>query len=202
MVWSDDGQLGVADSDKTEGGAGCGNRIGGWRLDQGATEWTEVFDRQAGVVHGLAAAGSLVIVTGRGWCTAADWGWTLVSTDGGRTWDPDLSWTGAQFTCVADVAIAAGVAVMLGCPEDGHPIWRSVLPEVPVEPTDLRSRHPWADITVLSRTNPGAGKRDRGDQRPRAGHPLSVNDRDCRPPGTRTDVPAPPFVPERITRPR
>ena len=134
IVWADDGPLVVADSDKTDGGAGCGNRIGGWRLDRGATDWTEVFDRQAGVVYGLAAAGSLVIVTGGGWCTAGDWGWTLVSTDGGRAWDPDLSWSGAQFTCVADVAIAGGVAVMLGCPEDGHPIWRAVLPDVPATP--------------------------------------------------------------------
>ena len=134
IVWSDNGPLVVADSDKTEGGAGCGNRIGGWRLDQGVTEWTEVFDRQAGVVYGLAAADLLVIVTGSGWCTAGDWGWTLVSTDGGRTWDPDLSWTGAPLTCLADVAIAAGVAVMLGCPEDGHPIWRAALPGVAVTP--------------------------------------------------------------------
>lgn len=128
IIWSDGGPLVIADSDKEAGGAGCGNRVGGWRLDTAATAWTEVLDRQAAIAHGLAAEGTLVIVPGGGWCTAPDWGWTLVSTDGGRTWDPDLSWTGRPGTCVGDVAIKDGVAVMLGCPDDGHPIWRAELP--------------------------------------------------------------------------
>jgi hypothetical protein len=135
LFWAGDIATVASDSSKEEGGVGCGNRLGVWRLEPGGT-WEEVVDRQASVVYGAASDGATVILTGQGWCTAPDWGWTLVSTDGGRTWDPDLSWTGRSGTCVSDVAIDGGIAVIEGCAEGEPSLWRAELVAVaPVEPS-------------------------------------------------------------------
>ena len=91
-----------------------GNRLGGWRLEADGT-WDEVIYRKPAFSTSQAAEGDAVIVTGFGWDHSRQWAWTLVSFDGGRTWDDGSSWTGANGSCLGDVAIRRGVAVMVGC---------------------------------------------------------------------------------------
>ena len=119
MLFADDG---------APGGGSFGNRLGGWLLGSGGT-WTRVLDRQPAFSIWQAGDGDAVIVVGQGWDVADQrWPWTLVSLDGGRTWDPDLSWIGAAGSCVGAVAIGDNLAVMLGCDRTEPAIWAAPLP--------------------------------------------------------------------------
>ena len=118
-----------SDDDRPDA-AGFGNALGGWRSGSDAT-WNLVLARQPGFTIHQAVEGDIVIVVGQSWDPAdQEWSWTLVSTDGARTWDPELSWTGAPGTRLGDVAIHAGVAVMLGCPDGESPICVAAVPSV------------------------------------------------------------------------
>jgi AbrB family looped-hinge helix DNA binding protein len=134
LRWVNDALLVLADSRAQAGGVDCGNRLGAWRQEPGTVDWALVADRQAALGYTSAVDGDLVIVTGRSWCTAPTWGWILVSVDGGRTWHPTLSWTGASGTCVHDVEIRDHVAVMEGCVEGGPSLWRAEVASVGAAP--------------------------------------------------------------------
>lgn len=137
LLWADGAPLLISDSGKQEGSEGCGNRLGTWWLgDDGG--WDEVLDRQPAFVYGAAAEGTSLVLVGYSWCRGDDeWAWILVSSDGGRTWDPGLSWTGAPGSCLYEVAIRDRTVVMLGCaPDQAAPatavpaIWTADLPPV------------------------------------------------------------------------
>ncbi|MEX1297333.1 MAG: hypothetical protein AB1Z67_14315 [Candidatus Limnocylindrales bacterium] len=133
MLWAADGLLLLGDNADREGNEGCGNRLGVWRLDEDVASWTEVLDRQPAFVNGAAAEGDWVVLTGRSWCPG-DWAWTLISRDGGRSWDPDLSWVGDYGTCLGQVAIHDGNVVVFGCgkaTEDGPLAWVAFFPPDP-----------------------------------------------------------------------
>lgn len=136
LLWADGASLVFADNGDPDGMEGCGNRLGVWRLERDG--WVKTLDRQAAAVNGADADGRTVILTGDSWCQPVDenaeWSWILVSWDGGRTWDPETSWVGAPDTCVGDVAIHDGRAVLLACSvrsigEPPHPaFWVTDLP--------------------------------------------------------------------------
>ncbi|MFV2063513.1 MAG: hypothetical protein ACC726_08360 [Chloroflexota bacterium] len=116
LLWTDGAPLLLSDNDDEQGNEGCGNRLGAWRLGEDEV-WAEILDRQPAFVHGAAADGRWVILTGKSWC-AGEWAWILVSSDGGRTWDPDLSWTGRRGTCRGEAAVHGGTAIVLACTRD------------------------------------------------------------------------------------
>ena len=120
LLWTDDGALLFGDN-RAAGNEGCGNRLGTWRLeDEGG--WVETLDRQPAVAKGAAADGTTVLVAGKSWC-AGEWAWVIGSADGGRTWDPDLSWVGPLGSCRGEVAIADGAAVVVDCADGDTLLW-------------------------------------------------------------------------------
>lgn len=136
LLWTDGTSLVYGDNADRDGAESCGNRQSVWRLE--ADGWMETLDRQAMAVYDGAAHRSTVILVGDSWCLPSDrlaeWAWILVSNDGGRTWDPDTSWVGADRTCFSEVAIHDGTAVMLACgiqrfDDPPHPaVWVADLP--------------------------------------------------------------------------
>jgi hypothetical protein len=124
LLWTSDGVLLLGDNRAEEGSEACGNRLGAWRLDEDGT-WVETLDRQPAFVHGAAAEGATVLVAGRSWC-AGEWAWIIGSADGGRTWDPDLSWIGPLGSCRGEVAIADGTAVVVDCADQQALLWAEV----------------------------------------------------------------------------
>ncbi len=123
LLWTADGALVLGDNG-AEGGEACGNRLGAWRLDQDGT-WVETLDRQPAVAKGAAADGATVLVAGKSWC-AGEWAWVIGSADGGRTWDPDLSWIGPLGSCRGEMAIADGTAVVVDCAAQQALLWAAV----------------------------------------------------------------------------
>lgn len=114
-------------ADDSGPGTGHGNHLGAWRLEPDGS-WTRIVDAQAAFTKDQAAGDGWVVAVGRSWTSVHDWAWTLVSQDGGRTWDPDLGWIGGAGSCAGDVAIRAGTAVMLGCDPAQAPVWTAILP--------------------------------------------------------------------------
>ena len=138
LLWTSDGVLLLGDNRAEEGSEACGNRLGAWRLDEDGT-WVETLDRQPAFVHGAAADGATVLVAGRSWC-AGEWAWIIGSADGGRTWDPDLSWIGPTGSCRGEVAIAAGTAVVVDCAAQQALLWAAVPASVADGQTGLPPR--------------------------------------------------------------
>ncbi len=123
LLWTADGALLFGD-DRAAGNEGCGNRLGAWRLeDEGG--WVETLDRQPAVAKGVAADGATVLVAGKSWC-AGEWAWVIGSSDGGRTWHPDLSWVGPLGSCRGEVAIADGTAVVVDCADGDALLWTTL----------------------------------------------------------------------------
>ena len=114
----------LGDNRAEEGSEACGIRLGAWRLDEDGT-WVETLDRQPAFVHGAAADGATVLVAGRSWC-AGEWAWIIGSADGGRTWDPDLSWIGPTRSCRGEIAIADGTAIVVDCAAQQALLWAAV----------------------------------------------------------------------------
>jgi hypothetical protein len=113
-------------ADDSGPGTGHGNHLGAWRLEPDGS-WTRILDAQAAFTNDQAAAEGWLIVVGRSWTSVHDWAWTLVSRDGGRTWDSDLGWIGAAGSCAGDVAIRDETVVMLGCDPAQAPVWTATL---------------------------------------------------------------------------
>jgi len=130
MLRAADSLLLIGENDDRVGAEGCGNRLAVWRLDEADATWIEVLDRQPAFVNGAASDGDWVVLAGRSWCPG-EWAWTLVSRDGGLSWDPDLSWTGDHGTCLGPVAIHDGTVVVFACGkalEGGPMVWVASLP--------------------------------------------------------------------------
>ena len=108
--------------------------------------WTKVVDQQPSFTSNQAAEGLIVIVVGESWNQSdARWPWTLVSLDGGRTWDRELSWSGVDGGCLGQVVTGAGMAVMVGCEEAQPAIWTTRLPAVASEPSGIVPPRPDPD---------------------------------------------------------
>lgn len=103
-----------------------------WRLEAGESNWTLVASSvEETETQGLAAEGDTVVVSGLvrdSYGPSRAFGWTLVSQDGGQTFDPSLGWSGPEGSCVRSVAIRDGVAIMVGCSDGGPLLWRAELP--------------------------------------------------------------------------
>ncbi|MFN8623006.1 MAG: hypothetical protein U0869_19885 [Chloroflexota bacterium] len=109
-----------------------GRDPGIWLLEPNGT-WLRVVGatRVETDISGIATDGDVVVVAGNAIPNDSPgrrWAWTLVSTDGGRTFDPALGWAGPFGSCVGQVAIHDGVAVMLGCAPGSTMIWSASLP--------------------------------------------------------------------------
>jgi hypothetical protein len=82
--------------------------------------WTQTLHEPSILMTGLVAAGTLVIVTGQRYDPGSDsWPRIIVSTDGGASWDPDLSWSGVPGGCVHEPAADGTRLVLLSC-DDGR----------------------------------------------------------------------------------
>lgn len=116
-------------------GRGYGNNMVAWVSEPDGT-WTQVLDLQPAYVHSMVADGDTVIASGESWAPGPEgldgedirWAWTLVSLDGGRTWDPASSWTGAVDSCLWGIAVHDGTAVMIGCVPGDPPMYATALP--------------------------------------------------------------------------
>ena len=106
-----------------------GTGAGIWRLEPDGSWTRAVSSVEETATHGLATDGRVVIASGvvREW-SPGTFAWTLVSMDGGITFDPELAWRGTVDSCVRGVAIHAGVAVMIGCTDGAATLWRAELP--------------------------------------------------------------------------
>lgn len=78
---------------------------------------------------GLVATGSLVVAATTGYDAGADtWPRLFVSTDGGATWDPGLSWSGPRGGCTRDLATDGARLVLFGCDEGTPTLWHADVP--------------------------------------------------------------------------
>jgi hypothetical protein len=96
---------------------GRDNAIEVWLRDADG-EWTRSLRESWTSLSSLVASGRLVIAAGRSRSGLESWPRILVSADGGASWDPDLSWSGAPDGCARDLATDATRLVLFGC-DDG-----------------------------------------------------------------------------------
>jgi hypothetical protein len=114
---------------------GPGDRVEAWLRDADGG-WTRSLRESWTSLGSLVASGRLVIAAGRSRSGLESWPRILVSTDGGATWDPDLSWSGTPGGCARDLAANGTRLVLLGCDdgpdtilEPGAPtLWHADLP--------------------------------------------------------------------------
>lgn len=123
----------------------AGNNALAWRTD-GGTIGAPTIQRQPGTIEGVIRDGDTVMLMGSAGGPGSDaaseaddqaWAWIMGSTDGGRTWDPALSWTGSDGSCVGPAVQHAAIVVMHGCRrwqvEDGDAptpaFWVATMPE-------------------------------------------------------------------------
>jgi hypothetical protein len=101
--------------------------------------WTRSLQESKTTAGELVASGSLVVAAGQSYDDGAEgWPRILVSTDGGSTWDPDLSWSGARGGCIRDLATDGARLVLLGCDEGSPTLWHSDVPEPAFEGRQTR----------------------------------------------------------------
>ena len=122
LLWADGASVVYLDSYGP--GGRHGNRLEVWRQEPHG-RWTSTLEANPASAYGGAADAADVILVGGSSSSVvigsgrADrpwgWGWVLVSRDGARTWDPDLSGSAAFESCFHSVAIHASTAVMLAC---------------------------------------------------------------------------------------
>jgi len=121
------GTVMVLSDDDSPGGRSMGNRLGAWLLADDGT-WVRTIDMQPLFSASQVAVGAMVIVVGRGWDSWSDWPLLLVSVDGGRAWDPGLSWSGAREGCLGAI-VAVGVrVVMKDCARTSVAFWVTDVP--------------------------------------------------------------------------
>jgi hypothetical protein len=91
--------------------------------------WTRSLRMPSMLMTGLVTTGMLVVAAGqRAYPGEESWPRILVSTDGGVTWDPDLSWSGARGGCTRDLATDGTRLVLFGCAEGAPTLWHADVP--------------------------------------------------------------------------
>jgi hypothetical protein len=102
--------------------------------------WMRSLREPSMAVDGLVANDSLVVAAATGYDLGAEtWPRLFVSTDGGATWDPGLSWSGARGSCTRDLATDGARLVLLGCEEGSPTLWHADVPtSVADVPSDAR----------------------------------------------------------------
>ncbi len=107
---------------------GPNNTLEVWVRDDGGS-WILTLQAAYTTTDALVATGQLVVASGLTYDGVADsWPRIFVSTDGGATWDPDLSWSGARGGCARDLATDGARFVLLGCEEGSPTLWYADVP--------------------------------------------------------------------------
>ncbi|MFN8520357.1 MAG: sialidase family protein [Chloroflexota bacterium] len=92
--------------------------------------WVRSLREPSTAQDGLVATGSLVVLAATGYDAGAEtWPRLFVSTDGGATWDPGLSWSGPRGGCARDLATDGTRLVLLGCDEGVPTLWHADVPD-------------------------------------------------------------------------
>jgi hypothetical protein len=121
--------------------------------------WTRSLHEPRTTTDALVAAGQLVVTAGRSYDSVLeDWPRILVSTDGGASWDPDLSWSGARGGCTRDLATDGTRLVLFGCYDGAPTLWYADVPATavpspvpsPIVPTAPTAR--WGPMAVVHDT--------------------------------------------------
>jgi hypothetical protein len=116
-----------------------GNTLEVWLRDH-AGSWTRTLHEPWTTTDALVAAGLLVVTAGQShYAGEESWPRIMVSTDGGATWDPELSWTGARGGCTRDLATNGERLVLFGCYEGAPTLWHA---DVPTMAADVPSAAP------------------------------------------------------------
>jgi hypothetical protein len=118
LLWADDASVLYLDSFSGRGG----NRLDVWRLEPDGG-WIATPKAMPASAFGGASDGADVVLVGQssrsvivaGGRAERPWGWVLVSRDGARSWDPELSGSAEIGSCFRSVAVHAGTAVLLAC---------------------------------------------------------------------------------------
>jgi hypothetical protein len=107
---------------------GPSNTLEVWVRDDGGS-WILTLQAAFTTTDALVAHGQLVVASGLSYDGVAEsWPRIFVSTDGGATWDPELSWSGARGGCARDLATDGTRLVLFGC-DDGVPtLWYAEVP--------------------------------------------------------------------------
>jgi len=96
---------------------------------EGPGAWMRTLHEPYTTANALVATGALVVASGRSYDNGLeDWPRIFVSTDGGATWDPELSWTGARGGCTRDLATDGAELVLFGCYEGAPTLWHADVP--------------------------------------------------------------------------
>ena len=113
----------IVTGESFEDEGGYGNTMRLWRLDP-AGQLAPVLRRQPAFAHSLVTAGDSLWIVGDAWGPGVseltddddeEWAWIMGSADGGMSWPDALAWTGWDGSCVGQLAIHAGTAVMTAC---------------------------------------------------------------------------------------
>jgi hypothetical protein len=106
----------------------AGNTLEVWVRDD-AGSFIRTLQEPYTTTDALVATGPLVVTAGQSH-DAGDESWPriFVSTDGGATWDPGLSWTGARGGCTRDLATDGTRLVLFGCYEGAPTLWYADVP--------------------------------------------------------------------------
>ncbi|MET0771644.1 MAG: hypothetical protein ABWZ82_01050 [Candidatus Limnocylindrales bacterium] len=104
------------------------NTLEVWLRDD-AGRWIRSLHEPYTTADELIATGSLVVAAGDSYDGGAkSWPRIFVSSDGGATWDPELSWTGARGGCTRDLATDGARLVLFGCDEGTPSLWHADVP--------------------------------------------------------------------------